>query len=110
MYWTEWFLPPDETSNIHDTEYGRYAALAAASGSRPETEDTIRPKNRTQPRCVSCKKFMGHSTGMYIMIDDPWRLHISCFSRVVDERFKQGEVIDLTTGRVYQIEPEIDEA
>ena len=102
--WREWFVPPED--DPHDTEYGRYAALAAVSGSRSETEDKIRPKNRPQPKCVSCKKYMGYSSGMYIMIDDPWRLHISCFNRVVEERFKQGEVIDLTTGVIHQIELE----
>ncbi len=108
--WTEWFVPPDDTDDPADTEYSRAQAVADASGSRNRYVEQmldIRPK--PQPRCVSCRKFMGYSSGMYIMIADPWRLHISCFERVVEERFEAGEVIDLTTGTIHQIELEEEE-
>ena len=52
---------------------------------------------------------MGYSSGMYIMIAEPWRLHISCFERVVEERFENGEVIDLTTGAIHKLDPEVEE-
>ena len=99
--WQEWFIPPDEG----DTEYSRMEAEAEASGSRHSSKK-LHLQARPQPRCVSCRKFMGYSSGMYIMINDPWRLHISCFERVVEERFEAGEVIDLTTGAIHQLEQE----
>ena len=43
------------------------------------------------------------------MIADPWRLHISCFEKVVEERFEAGEVIDLTTGTIHKLDPEEEE-
>lgn len=109
--WQEWFVPPDETDDPADTEHRRREDAAEAAGSRNRGVDPMLTlKKRPQPRCVECKKFMGYSSGMYIMIADPWRLHISCFSKVVEERFEQGEVIDLTTGTVYQIELEADDS
>ena len=106
--WQEWFVPPDETDA--PTEYSRTEAAAEASGSRNKYVDQILDvKKKPQPRCVSCRKFMGYSSGMYIMIADPWRLHISCFERVVEERFEQGEVIDFTTGTIHKLYPEAEE-
>ena len=108
--WQEWFVPPDETDDPADTEYTRAQAVAEASGSRNKVVDPmLNIQKKIQPRCVSCRKFMGYSSGMYIMIADPWRLHISCFNRVVEERFEHGEVIDLTTGTIYQLDPEAEE-
>ena len=105
--WREWFVPPDETADPGDTEYQRMEQAADASGARNRFEDQkLELKSREQPRCVSCRKFMGYSSGMYIMIAEPWRLHISCFERVVEERFEAGEVIDLTTGQIHTIDPE----
>ena len=43
------------------------------------------------------------------MIAEPWRLHIKCFERVVEERFKAGEIIDLTTGAIHKVDPEAEE-
>ena len=106
--WTEWFVPPDETDA--PTEYSSQEEAAEASGSRNRYVDQIlNVKPKPQPRCVSCRKFMGYSSGMYIMIADPWRLHISCFERVVEERFEQGEVIDLTTGAIHKLDPEAED-
>ena len=104
--WREWFLPPDETDAVADTEYRRNEEAAEASGSRNRYVDQLlNIKKKPRPRCVSCRKFMGYSSGMYIMIADPWRLHISCFERVVEERFEAGEVIDLTTGTIHKLDP-----
>ena len=108
--WQEWFVPPDATDNPADTEYSRIEAAAEAAGSRNRFVDQVPSlKKRPRPRCVSCRKFMGYSSGMYIMIAEPWRLHISCFERVVEERFENGEVIDLTTGAIHTLEQEGDE-
>ena len=104
--WQEWFLPPDETDV--PTEYSRAEEAAEVSGSRNKYVDQILEVKKPQPRCVSCRKFMGYSSGMYIMIADPWRLHISCFERVVEERFEQGEVIDFTTGTIHKLSPEAE--
>ncbi len=107
--WREWFVPPDETNA--PTEYSSSEEAAEASGARNRYADQldIHTKRKLQPRCVSCRKFMGYSSGMYIMIADPWRLHISCFERVVEERFEQGEVIDLTTGTIHTLDPEAED-
>ena len=108
--WQEWFVPPDETEDPSDTEFTRAEAAADAAGSRNRYVD--RPldlKKRPRPRCVSCRKFMGFKSGMYILINDPWRLHISCFEKIVEERFLEGEVIDLTTGAIHKLDPEEEE-
>jgi len=108
--WQEWFVPPDETDDPADTESSRREAAAEAAGSRNRyVDEMLYTKPKPRPRCVSCRKFMGYSSGMYIMIADPWRLHISCFERVVEERFEQGEVIDLTTGTIHKLDPEAED-
>ncbi len=105
--WQEWFVPPVENE---PSEYQQMEDAAEAAGSRNRYEDDkLRFKSKERPRCVSCKRYMGYSSGMYIMIADPWRLHIHCFERVVEEKFKDGEVIDLSTGSIVELEPEAEE-
>ena len=106
--WREWFVPPEDTDDPNDTPLSRVQELADLSGSGPILDEQFELKKRPVPRCVSCKKFMGYSSGMYIMIGDPWRLHISCFDRVVEKKFKDGEVIDLTTGAIVKLDPEAE--
>ena len=109
--WQEWFVPPNDNDDPADTEYTRAEAAAEAAGSRSRAEDyKMQHKKRPRPRCVSCKKFMGFSSGMYILINDPWRLHIGCFEKIVSERFEEGEVIDLTTGTIHKLESEVDDS
>ena len=107
--WREWFVPPEDTEDPADTEHSRRMAAAYVAGSSTTDGDLLLSTKKVQPRCVSCKEFMGYSSGMYIMIADPWRLHISCFSKVVEERFEQGEIIDLTTGTIHKLDPEAEE-
>ena len=108
--WRDWFVPPDDEGEVSEYQQGIDAADAA--GSRNSSSDPLlQLKPKTQPRCVSCKKYMGYSSGMYIMIGDPWRLHISCFDKVVEEKFEEGEVIDLTTGQIHNLnDREIDDS
>ena len=105
--WREWFVPPDETTEV--SEYQQMEDAAEAAGSRNKTLDKLLLKVKTQPRCVSCKRFMGYSSGMYIMINEPWRLHISCFEKVIEEKFKDGEVIDLNTGTIIKLDSEAED-
>ena len=100
-------MPPEDDAEV--SEYQQMEDAAEAAGSRNKSPDKLMLKVRQQPRCVSCKRYMGYSSGMYIMIGDPWRLHISCFERVVEEKFEDGEVIDLTTGAIVSLDPEAEE-
>ncbi len=104
--WREWFLPPDEDDedlcSVEDN-------VRSISGSGHKGEDgQLKEKKKLPPRCASCKKFMGHETGMHIMISNAWRIHIECFSRVLERHFEDGEVIDLTTGAICKIDPPED--
>jgi hypothetical protein len=50
---------------------------------------------------------MSYDDGMYIMISGDWRLHITCFEEVIERHFEDGEVIDLTTGQVIKVDPDV---
>ena len=63
--WQEWFVPPDETDDPADTEQSRREAAAYIAGSRNTVVDQIlNIEKKPQARCVSCRKFMGYSSGM----------------------------------------------
>jgi hypothetical protein len=47
---------------------------------------------------------MDYNDGMYIMIGGDWRLHIACFNDQIERHYKDGEVIDLTTGQIINVE------
>jgi hypothetical protein len=46
---------------------------------------------------------------MHIMISRSWRIHIECFSAVLERHFEEGEVIDLTTGAICKVDLPEDE-
>ncbi|KKK88856.1 hypothetical protein LCGC14_2738950 [marine sediment metagenome] len=96
-YWREWFVPPDE----QDTEAEQLDQVRQQSGTGNRDEEfSLSLKKKTAPRCAGCKRFMGYDDGMYIIVSGPWRLHISCFSKVVEKHFEDGEILDLTTGEI----------
>ncbi len=100
-YWREWFVPPeDQDSEAQQLEQVRQQS---GTGNRDEEFDLAIKKKQT-PRCAGCKRFMGYDDGMYIIVSGPWRLHIECFSKVVEERFEDGEVLDLTTGEIINVD------
>jgi hypothetical protein len=74
----------------------------AQSGSRHKDFDKLQLKRKQAPRCAKCKRFMGHDDGMYILISSDWRVHIHCFSTVLERHFENGEVLDLTTGQIVK--------
>ena len=47
---------------------------------------------------------MGYNDGMYIIVNGPWRLHIKCFEKVIEERFEDGEILDLNTGEILNVD------
>jgi hypothetical protein len=100
--WREWFIPPDdEDIPLHQAE--DEVRLIAGSGHRGEDNPLVLEK-KMPPRCASCKRFMGHDTGMHIMISRSWRIHIECFSAVLERHYEEGEVIDLTTGAICKVD------
>ena len=68
----------------------QFIELAAISGASNASEkiDLARQK---PIRCLKCKRFMGQSDGMQIIVDSNWRLHINCFGPSVDELLKEIE-------------------
>jgi len=46
---------------------------------------------------------MGFDDGMFIILSGEWRIHIRCFSEVLERHFEKGEAIDLTTGNIVRI-------
>jgi len=100
--WREWFISPSEDTPTH--EQAEEADIQ--SGAQHKDFDKLQLKKPTPPRCASCKRFMGYSDGMYIIVSGDWRLHISCFETVVERHFEDGEVIDLTTGQIVKVDKE----
>ena len=100
-YWREWFVPPEDQDT--DAEQLEQARQQAGAGNRDESIELIIRKKKT-PRCAVCKRFMGFSDGMYIMVSGSWRLHIKCFDKVVEERFEDGEILDMETGLIIEID------
>lgn len=104
--WREWFVPAEETPPAHVQN----DEAELQSGARHKDFDKLELKRKMPPRCAKCKKFMGFDDGMYIMISGDWRIHIGCFNHVIERHFEDGEVIDLTTGQIIQVEPEVDDS
>ena len=97
--WRDWFVEEDETpvhvqSDLADVE----------SGSRHKDFDRLELGKRPTPRCAKCKRYMGYDDGMYVVISGDWRIHIRCFSSVLERHFENGEAIDLTTGNIIEVE------
>ena len=102
--WREWFLPPDEEIPVYTQEAD--IRDVAGSGHR-DADDNVNPYIQTktpQPRCTVCKKFVGYSTGMHLMVTAEHRIHVSCFAEVLERHYEDGEVIDLETGAILQID------
>jgi hypothetical protein len=103
--WREWFIPPDEEDPAHQVEDD----IRTASGSGHRADDKVlHLRKALPPRCASCKKFIGYDTGMHLMISSDWRVHIHCFAEVLERHYEQGEVIDLTTGQIRQLDKDDD--
>ncbi len=100
--WHDWFeIPEDEESSIGQTE----DEIRVVSGAGHRDEDKpLHLRKRLPPRCASCKKFIGFDSGMHIMLTQEWRIHIGCFTEVVERHLEEGEAIDLTTGQVVKFE------
>ncbi len=75
--------------------------VVAGSGHRAD-DKPLHLRKELPPRCATCKKFIGFDTGMHIMISQSWRVHIKCFTEVVEEHLKEGEVLDMVTGQVIE--------
>ena len=98
--WKEWFVPPEDTDT--EAQQLEQARQESGTGSRDEAF-SLTVKKKQAPRCAHCHRFMGYDDGMYIIVTGAWRLHIRCFEKVVEKHFKDGEVIDLTTGQIVSI-------
>jgi hypothetical protein len=106
--WREWFVPPDGSTS---TEAEQMDQVRVDSGAGHRDEDNFRKRaifnDPPKPKCVSCQATMSYDDGMYIMISGDWRLHITCFEEVIERHFEDGEVIDLTTGQVIKVDPDV---
>ncbi len=98
--WREWFVGPEEEEPAHQQE--EEIRLVAGAGHREEGK-SLHLRNKLPPRCATCKKFMGHESGMHIMLTQDWRIHIKCFSEVIEAHLAEGEVLDLGTGQVTKL-------
>ncbi len=100
-YWREWFVPPED----QDSEAQQNDQVRSVSGAGHRDEELkLQIKPKQAPRCAGCKRYMGYNDGMYIIVSGPWRLHISCFSKVVEKHFEDGEILDLTTGQIINVD------
>jgi hypothetical protein len=106
--WREWFVPPPDDPNEgtelppeHVTE--EEVRMVSGTGHQGNTKP-LKLLQKTPPRCAHCKKFVGYSTGMHLMLSGEWRIHISCFAAVLEAHYELGEVIDLTNGSIRQRE------
>jgi hypothetical protein len=102
--WRDWFVPEGDVEPAHVTN----DEADIASGARHKDFDKLVLVRKQPPRCAKCKRFMGFEDGMYIIISGDWRIHIHCFGEVLERHFEDGEVIDLTTGNIVQIEIGVD--
>ena len=98
--WREWFVPPDQDPPEHE----QIEQAAQESGARHRQPNKLVLKKKTAPKCAGCKRWMGYNDGMYVIISGDWRVHIKCFSKILDRHFDNGEVIDLTTGQIIKLE------
>ena len=97
--WHDWFVEPTEAET---PDHVTNDEVDIMSGSRHKDYDSLDLKRSQAPRCAKCKRFMGYDDGMYIIISGDWRVHIRCFSEVLEQHFEKGEVIDLTTGNIIR--------
>jgi hypothetical protein len=79
-------------------------AIRDASGAGHQGDH--KPKylgEKTVAHCAACQEVVNFETGMHLMITSEWRIHIACFAEVLERHYKDGEVIDLTTGTIRQL-------
>ena len=98
-YWHEWFVLPEDDEPLHQSEDD--IRVVAGSGHR-EDDRPLHLRKKLPPRCARCKRFMGHNSGMHIMLTQDWRIHIHCFNKVIEEHLEEGETIDMVTGQVVK--------
>ena len=99
-------MPPEEQDS--DVEQLDQLRQQAGAGHRDEEQTLLKLKKKSPPRCAGCKRFMCYNDGMYIMVSGDWRLHISCFEKVVEKHFEDGEIIDLDTGQIIRVDMEAE--
>lgn len=97
--WREWFVPDEDTPATHE----QAEQVDVISGARHRDFKHLQLKKPIPPRCAKCKRFMGFDDGMFIILSGEWRIHIRCFSEVLERHFEKGEAIDLTTGNIVRI-------
>ena len=101
--WREWFVPEEENTPSLEEE----TAIRNVSGAGHQGEEqTLKLKKQTPPRCAACKRFIGFETGLHLIISQDWRIHVSCFSSVLERHYQNGEVINLSTGEICRVDPE----
>lgn len=105
--WREWFIPQEE--DIPEASQLDQVRSESGAGHRDEEYLLDKLKKKT-PRCAGCKRYMGYEDGMYITVTEEWRIHIPCFDKVIEQHFKDGEVIDLTTGQIVSVDRETDDS
>ena len=98
--WREWFIDPEDETPVYTQE----DAIRAAAGSGHKDDEPLQLKPKPKTRCCVCKRYVGFSTGMHLMITQEWRIHVSCFAEVLERHYELGEVIDLETGAIRQVD------
>jgi hypothetical protein len=100
--WREWFVPPEDVAS--EASELDQARVESGAGHIDDNFKKLSLKRKLPPRCAKCKRWMGFDDGMYIIISGDWRVHVNCFSEVLERHFDNGEVLDLTTGNIVKAE------
>ena len=99
--WREWFVPAEEVTS--EVEQSDQVSVESGAGHRDENFKKLSLKRKLPPRCAKCKRFMGPSDGMYVIISGGWRAHIWCFATVLERHFENGETLDPSTGGIIEV-------
>ena len=95
-------MPPEEQDT--DAEQLDQVRSESGAGHRDEEHGILQLKKKMPPRCAGCHRWMGYNDGMYIIVSGNWRLHIRCFEKVVEKHFEDGEILDMTTGEIINVD------